>query len=143
MGHRRDGDREGHDRQDHVRGLASLALGALGIVYGDIGTSPLYALRETFQGAGHKLAVSEGNVLGVLSLAFWALIAIISVKYLTFVMRADNDGEGGILALTSLLAPPRGGIATHNGCWPLSGCWHRAAVRRRDDHPCHLSARRR
>ncbi|MGH8896829.1 MAG: potassium transporter Kup [Egibacteraceae bacterium] len=92
-----------------TRGLAPLALGALGIVYGDIGTSPLYALRETFRGPGHELAVSEGNVLGVLSLVFWSLIAIISVKYLAFVMRADNDGEGGILALTSLLAPPRSG----------------------------------
>jgi KUP system potassium uptake protein len=118
MGHRRDGDRDSHDRQGHVRGLAPLALGALGIVYGDIGTSPLYALRETFRGHGHELAVSEGNVLGVCSLAFWSLIAIISVKYLTFVMRADNDGEGGILALTSLLAPPRSG--RRNTQWLLA-----------------------
>ncbi|MGH8887332.1 MAG: potassium transporter Kup [Egibacteraceae bacterium] len=95
--------------EHETRRLAPLALGALGIVYGDIGTSPLYALRETFRGPGHELAVSEGNVLGVLSLVFWSLIAIISVKYLVFVMRADNDGEGGILALTSLLAPPRSG----------------------------------
>jgi len=95
------------DRDDdsgrHGRSLAPLALGALGVVYGDIGTSPLYALRETFRGRGHEIMVSETNVLGVLSLAFWSLIAVISVKYLTFVMRADNDGEGGILALTSLL----------------------------------------
>jgi KUP system potassium uptake protein len=96
-------DRDGHKSHRHRRSLAPLALGALGIVYGDIGTSPLYALRETFRGRGHELAVSESNVLGVLSLAFWSLIAIISVKYLTFVMRVDNDGEGGILALTSLL----------------------------------------
>jgi KUP system potassium uptake protein len=100
-------DRDGEKSHGHARHLAPLALGALGIVYGDIGTSPLYALRETFQGHGHELAVSEGNVLGVLSLAFWSLIAIISVKYLIFVMRAHNDGEGGVLALTSLLPPPR------------------------------------
>lgn len=110
-------DHDGHNSHGHARRLAPLALGALGIVYGDIGTSPLYALRETFRGHGHELAVSEGNVLGVLSLVFWSLIAIISVKYLVFVMRADNDGEGGILALTSLLPPPRGG--QRNGQWLL------------------------
>jgi len=87
------------------RGLLGLSAGALGIVYGDIGTSPIYAIRETFRGAGHELAVDEANVLGVLSLVFWALIVVISVKYLVFVMRADNDGEGGILALTSLATP--------------------------------------
>ncbi|MDP9406129.1 MAG: potassium transporter Kup [Actinomycetota bacterium] len=88
--------------------VVPLALGALGIVYGDIGTSPLYALRETFTGHGHELAVTQGNVLGVLSLTFWALLAIISVKYLAFVMRAEKDGEGGVLALTSLVSPSRG-----------------------------------
>lgn len=93
----------------HGRGpIVPLAFGALGIVYGDIGTSPLYALRETFGGRGHELEVTTGNILGVLSLAFWALIAIISVKYIAFVMRADQDGEGGVLALTSLLAPRDG-----------------------------------
>src|ERR1043166_8971617 len=82
----------------------AMALGALGVVYGDIGTSPLYALRECFYGE-HAIPVNEGNILGVLSLIFWSLIAIISVKYLTFVMRADNKGEGGILALMSLAFP--------------------------------------
>jgi len=72
------------------------------VVYGDIGTSPLYALRECFHGE-HGIAPSHENVLGVLSLVFWALIIIISIKYLVFVMRADNRGEGGILALTSLV----------------------------------------
>jgi KUP system potassium uptake protein len=80
-----------------------LALGALGIVFGDIGTSPLYALRETFDGHGHEVPVTSANVLGVLSLVIWALIVVISIKYLLLVMRADNDGEGGILALTSLV----------------------------------------
>jgi len=83
--------------------VALLALGALGIVYGDIGTSPLYAFRETFHGHGHELAVTETNVLGILSLVFWSLVVVISIKYLLFVMRADNNGEGGILALVALV----------------------------------------
>lgn len=78
-----------------------LALGALGVVFGDIGTSPLYALRECFAGA-HNLAVSSENVLGVLSLIFWTLIIVICIKYMMFVMRADNKGEGGILSLMAL-----------------------------------------
>jgi KUP system potassium uptake protein len=84
--------------------LLYLALGALGIVYGDIGTSPLYAFRESFH-AEYGIAASPANVLGILSLIFWALILVISVKYLMFVMRADNRGEGGILALTALVTP--------------------------------------
>src|SRR5581483_7526294 len=82
--------------------LARMALAALGVVYGDIGTSPLYALRECFLGE-HPIAITHANVLGVLSLIFWALALVISIKYLTFVMRADNNGEGGILALLSLV----------------------------------------
>ncbi len=84
------------------RYLAALALTALGVVYGDIGTSPLYALREAFHGT-HAMAVTTANVLGVLSLIFWSLILIVSVKYLAIVMRADNKGEGGILALMALV----------------------------------------
>lgn len=91
---------------DHKSRLVALALGALGIVYGDIGTSPLYALRESFH-EEHGIAVNPANILGILSLIFWALIVIISVKYLVFVMRADNQGEGGILALTALISPIR------------------------------------
>lgn len=86
------------------RHLRLLTLGALGVVYGDIGTSPLYALREAFT-PHHGLDPSSSNVLGVLSLIIWALIAVISIKYLAFVMRADNHGEGGIMALTSLVTP--------------------------------------
>lgn len=86
------------------------AVAALGIVFGDIGTSPLYALRESF--LGHEgLEVNEANVLGILSLIFWALVIVISIKYLALVMRADNGGEGGILALTALIAPGRNGAA--------------------------------
>ena len=84
------------------RKVAGLSLLALGIVYGDIGTSPLYALRESFHGP-NAIALNEANVLGVLSLIFWSLIAVISIKYLMLVMRADNHGEGGILALLAVL----------------------------------------
>ncbi len=84
-------------------GTPLLALAALGIVFGDIGTSPLYAMRETFNGHGHELAVTPTNVYGVLSLIMWALMIVITIKYLAFVMRADNGGEGGILALTALV----------------------------------------
>jgi len=84
-------------------GKSALVVGALGVVYGDIGTSPLYAFREAFTEETHLLEVDRINVFGVCSLAFWALVLIISIKYLYFVMRADNHGEGGILALTSLV----------------------------------------
>ncbi|AOV18683.1 potassium transporter Kup [Acidihalobacter aeolianus] len=77
---------------------------ALGIVYGDIGTSPLYALHACFY-SGSRLAVTPAHVIGILSLIFWALIVVISIKYVSFMMRADNRGEGGILALLALLDP--------------------------------------
>ncbi len=85
-------------------GLAALSLAALGVVYGDIGTSPIYALREALH-TEHGVAPSPENVLGLLSLIFWALIIVISIKYLIFVMRADNCGEGGMIALTALVTP--------------------------------------
>src|SRR5688572_24412520 len=91
-----------HGEERKGRYFYLLTLGALGVVYGDIGTSPLYALRECFYGP-HAIGISRPNVLGVLSLIFWSLILVISIKYLWFVMRADNRGEGGILALMSLL----------------------------------------
>ncbi len=98
-----------HHHQSHGKlGMATLALGALGVVYGDIGTSPLYALREAFNGKGHEMTVDAINIYGICSLAFWSLLIIISVKYLMFVMRADNKGEGGILALTALVMRKRG-----------------------------------
>ena len=79
----------------------SLAVAAMGVVYGDIGTSPLYALRECFH-ESHGLAVTTDNILGILSLIVWSLVLIVTVKYLLFVMKADNDGEGGMLALMAL-----------------------------------------
>jgi KUP system potassium uptake protein len=87
----------------HGRDLAALALGALGVVYGDIGTSPLYALKECFTG-NHGVEPTPANVLGVLSLVFWAMTFVVTFKYLSFVMRADNRGEGGILALQALVS---------------------------------------
>src|SRR4249919_1698104 len=82
--------------------LAASVLAALGVVYGDIGTSPLYALRECFAGT-HPVSVNTANVLGVLSLALWSLLLVVTAKYLLVVMRADNHGEGGILALLALV----------------------------------------
>ena len=95
-------DSNGHSTSS----VGALTLAALGVVFGDIGTSPLYALRESFHvHHGRQLVVDETSVLGLLSLVFWALVIIISIKYLLFVMRADNQGEGGILALTALVRP--------------------------------------
>jgi KUP system potassium uptake protein len=87
--------------------LGALALAALGVVYGDIGTSPLYAIKECF-GPTHALAPTPENVLGILSLVFWSLLLVIVLKYLTFIMQADNHGEGGILALLALIGPAAG-----------------------------------
>ncbi|MFQ5529015.1 MAG: potassium transporter Kup [Gemmatimonadota bacterium] len=97
---------EGHGRGEKPKGkyLAFLSLAALGVVYGDIGTSPIYALRESLHGS-YGLAQTEATVLGILSLIFWSLIIVISIKYLGFVMLADNRGEGGIIALTALVNP--------------------------------------
>jgi KUP system potassium uptake protein len=81
-----------------VRSLLALSMGALGVVYGDIGTSPLYAFRESLA----HLGPSQNHVFGVLSLVFWSLILVVVVKYLTFILRADNHGEGGVLALLTL-----------------------------------------
>src|SRR4028119_988626 len=96
--------------QDHAppissrRDLARLSLGALGVVYGDIGTSPLYTMKECFS-REHGVAPTRENILGVLSLIVWSLVLVVIVKYLTFIMRADNKGEGGVLALLALTYP--------------------------------------
>jgi len=89
---------ESHDKAD----LRTLILGTIGIVFGDIGTSPLYALKETMAGH-HPIEVAEATVLGVLSLIFWAVMFLVSAKYVALIMRADNRGEGGILALMALV----------------------------------------
>jgi KUP system potassium uptake protein len=91
-----------HPGRVQGRQLAGLSLSAVGIVYGDIGTSPLYAMHECFH-ASHGVPVTRANILGVLSLIFWALIVIVTLKYHVYVLRADNRGEGGILALMALV----------------------------------------
>lgn len=92
---------QSHSDNAHNSKLHTLALGAIGVVFGDIGTSPLYALKEAFNGP-HGADISPDNILGVLSLMLWALILVVSLKYVIFIMRADNKGEGGIMALIAL-----------------------------------------
>jgi KUP system potassium uptake protein len=91
---------ENHPNQKTA--LHKLALGALGVVFGDIGTSPLYTMKEVFAVGHHPLILNPDNVYGILSLITWALILVVSIKYVAFIMRADNRGEGGIMALLSL-----------------------------------------
>ena len=104
-----------------------LSLAALGVVYGDIGTSPLYALRECFHGP-HAITPSPANILGVLSLIFWSLVVVISIKYLVFVLRADNHGEGGILSLTALATPIRPSGRTEHAFLILIGIFGAALL---------------
>src|SRR6185312_14738478 len=80
--------------------LAALTLGAIGVVYGDIGTSPLYALKEVFLEG--RVPLTETNILGVLSLVFWTLTVVVSIKYVVLILRADNNGEGGLIAMLAL-----------------------------------------
>jgi KUP system potassium uptake protein len=82
--------------------LAALSLGAIGVVYGDIGTSPIYALKEVFFSTGHSIPLTQGNVLGVLSLIFWVLTIVVAIKYAFVILRADNQGEGGAMVLLGL-----------------------------------------
>jgi KUP system potassium uptake protein len=94
---------QGHDEQHPHQGLGRLALGAVGVVFGDIGTSPIYAFRETFAGH-HPLTPDHFNVFGVLSLIFWSMMIVVTIKYVAIIMRADNKGEGGSLALLALIS---------------------------------------
>ena len=128
----------------HTKGLPIVAtLGALGVVYGDIGTSPLYALKEAAKAAAHGGPLIPEAILGVVSLILWALILIISVKYALLILRADNRGEGGIVALLALLSRPQrpaGNVAcAASGRRP---CRRGAALRRRRHHAGHLRAQR-
>ncbi len=86
----------------HNAGMFALSVAALGVVFGDIGTSPLYAIKEIFSISNNILELNEANLLGILSLIFWSLISVVSVKYITFIMNASNHGEGGIMALLAL-----------------------------------------
>ncbi len=96
-----DDGHHGHDSH-HKAGFAGLALGSVGVVYGDIGTSPLYALKESLHHTAKDGIVSSGEVIGVVSLLIWALIIVVTLKYVVFIMRADNKGEGGTLSLMAL-----------------------------------------
>ncbi len=103
-----DGGLESHEKHHHEwlnKKVLLLAIGSIGIVFGDIGTSPLYAIKACFHGK-HAITPSMMNILGVLSLIFWSMVIVVSFKYLTFILRADNRGEGGIFALVSLLNKP-------------------------------------
>jgi len=96
-------DSQEESQGHHVGGsLAKLVVGAVGVVFGDIGTSPIYAFRETFVGH-HKLLVDPAHIYGVLSLIFWSMMIVVTFKYVTIIMRADNKGEGGSLALLALI----------------------------------------
>ena len=120
--------------------LYVLALGALGVVYGDIGTSPLYALHEAFSGP-HAFAVTPANILGVLSMVLWALLFVVTFKYLGFILRADNRGEGGILAPCSrpLEGAARQAAMDHRRARAVR---RGAALRRRHDHSGDLGPER-
>ena len=100
---------QAHNKQ----AMAGLTLAALGVVYGDIGTSPLYTLQQCF--TSHNMATSPENILGILSLIFWSLIFVVSIKYVAFVLRADNHGEGGIMALMALARH----YVTHAARWKI------------------------
>ena len=92
-----------HHPAAHSSGLFGLALGALGIVFGDIGTSPLYAMQTVFSIDNNAVSPAPADVYGVISLIFWSVTLVVTIKYVTFILRADNDGEGGIMALAALL----------------------------------------
>ena len=108
---------QGESPAETRRRLRTLALGAIGVVFGDIGTSPLYTMKETL--GTHGMTPTPAAVLGVLSLVFWSLIIVVSLKYVTFVMRADNKGEGGIMALMALAQRSMSGSARAR--WVLAG----------------------
>src|SRR3546814_9032011 len=114
----------GHDE----KAVLKLAVGAIGIVFGDIGTSPLYAFRETFAGH-HKLTMDPEHILGVISLMFWSMMLVVTLKYVTIIMRADNKGEGGSLALLALIS---GRTKTQR--------WSRGIVMRSEEHTSELQS---
>ena len=102
-------EKQAFKRDTTDRQLFKLSLAALGVVFGDIGTSPLYAIRECFHGE-YGIAVNPLNILGVLSLMFWSLVTVVTFKYIIFVLRADNQGEGGVMALTALVKSATGKV---------------------------------
>ena len=124
------------ERRGRARG--ALALGALGVVFGDIGTSPLYALQAVFTADHGAVHATPGEVYGVVSLVFWSITVIVSVKYVGFVMRADNAGRAGSGADC---APSRGPVSEAPGEADADHPWHPrrlSVLRGRDDHPSDL-----
>ena len=121
------------------QGLPALMLGAIGVVFGDIGTSPLYALKESFVGP-HPLAVDRPHIFGVLSLIFWTLMLVVTVKYVLLAMRAHNRGEGGSFALLALISRKLEGDEVDSGPGHARRARDRALLRRRDHHPGNLRA---
>jgi KUP system potassium uptake protein len=118
--------------------LSSLTLGAIGVVFGDIGTSPLYALKEIFNGH-HPIPVTPDNILGILSMVVWSIVLLVTLKYVSVIMRADNRGEGGSLALLSLITE-RAKIRVLAWVMTARHLRRRAVLRRQHDHPGHLGA---
>ncbi len=126
----------------HRQAVWGLALAALGIVYGDIGTSPLYTLKTVFD-PGNGLPLNAFNVIGIVSLIFWSLMIVVSLKYVTLIMRANNHGEGGIMALLALAASS---VCDPAATAPRAAGGRRdgrgAVLRRRRDHAGDLGAER-
>ena len=121
----------------------ALVVGALGVVFGDIGTSPIYTIQTVFNPTDpHPVPISTDNVYGVVSLIFWSVMIIVTLTYVTLVMRADNDGEGGIMALITLLRRwGRGAGSSHRRGAGRAGPLRRCTVlRRQHDHPRDLGA---
>ena len=124
--------------------VALLSLAALGVVFGDIGTSPLYAMKEVFGSEHHPVTIEPANVLGILSLVVWSLLIVVSIKYVALIMRADNNGEGGIMALMARVLAQKGLPPRLAESRADAGTRRRRAVlRRRRDHAGDLGPFRR
>jgi K+ transporter len=114
----------------------ALVLGALGVVFGDIGTGPICTVQTVFNPDDpHPVGVSTDSVLGIVSLIFWSVTIIVTVTYVLFVMRADNDGEGGIMALITLIRPRLGAVPWWGAILELEPAWPRT-IRRRPGATC-------
>ncbi len=129
-------------KQKDGNGLVLLVMGALGVVYGDIGTSPLYTIQVCFSKTA-GVAVEAANVVGVISLIIWALVVIVSIKYLIVILRADLDGEGGILALTTLACSKRSKAKSNVWFTPAWPVWCSATIGRQHDYAGDLGIERR
>jgi hypothetical protein len=122
--------------------FAALALGAMGVVYGDIGTSPLYTMKEVFSPAT-GIALDATHLIGAVSVIFWGLMLVVTLKYVLLILRADNRGEGGIMALTALAAEAAGSTRRRRTAPAAGRCARRGPVlRRQRDHAGHLGAQR-